>query len=268
MPVQRVYQGQEQLDDLEVARQLGRRLWDEGDLQFDFGEIEGVTPGFAAELCRTIVERRSPAVLSNALLVHTMTPQVQTTFLPAIVAALGRGAREEPVPEVIGAVATADETERPPEPALNPFAVLKNVQSDYVTYVRTFQRFQNPQIREWVMDRIEHGTLLWKPPYVQLSRSFAQGESVEQLVKEGLLHPGVIRFGRRDPEDEVRYGRREAHRHRCGLNLEHLRSKGHETCSWQQLADQPQAFDAEHEWADQELPAEQYSHRRPRGANE
>ena len=38
------------LEDLEVARRLGRRLWEESDLQLDFSGVEGVSPGFCAEL--------------------------------------------------------------------------------------------------------------------------------------------------------------------------------------------------------------------------
>ena len=84
MGIHRVFTDQAYLEDLEIAHQLGRRLWDETETQLDFSGIEGVSPEFATELCRTIVERRSPAVLSSALLVHTMAPQVQSTFLPAI----------------------------------------------------------------------------------------------------------------------------------------------------------------------------------------
>jgi hypothetical protein len=84
---------------------------------------------------------------------------------------------------------------------MNPFKVLANVQNDYLTYVRTFQRFQNRRIRDWVMDRIEHGTLLWKPPFVQLSRPFAPGEALPKLVEEGLLHPDAPPIFRTDPDD-------------------------------------------------------------------
>ena len=37
---------------------------------------------------------------------------------------------------------------------MNPFETLQSVQQDYLTYVRTFQRFQNPQIRDWVLERV------------------------------------------------------------------------------------------------------------------
>jgi ATP-dependent helicase YprA (DUF1998 family) len=84
---------------------------------------------------------------------------------------------------------------------MDPFEILDRVQRDYLTYVRTFQRFQNPRIQDWVMDRIEHGTLLWKPPFVQLSRPFAPGDRLETLVEEGLLHPGVLPIFRADSAD-------------------------------------------------------------------
>ena len=59
---------------------------------------------------------------------------------------------------------------------MNPFDILSAVQENYRTYVQTFQRFQNEAIERWIGERIENGTLLWKPPYVQLSRPFAPGE--------------------------------------------------------------------------------------------
>lgn len=71
----------------------------------------------------------------------------------------------------------------------NPFTALREVQSDYLTYVRTFQRFQSPEIQDWVLERVRNGTLLWKPPYIQLARPFAPGERLEDMVARGLLHP-------------------------------------------------------------------------------
>jgi len=84
---------------------------------------------------------------------------------------------------------------------MNPFEILRSVQQDYLTYVRTFQRFQNPQIRDWVLERVENGTLLWKPPFVQLSRPFAPGDALETLVTEGLLHPDTPPIFRVDLDD-------------------------------------------------------------------
>ena len=72
---------------------------------------------------------------------------------------------------------------------MNPFAVLEQVQEAYLSYVHTFQKFNNPAIRDWVAERVRKGTLLWKEPYIQLSRDFERGEPFSQLVDEGLLHP-------------------------------------------------------------------------------
>lgn len=84
---------------------------------------------------------------------------------------------------------------------MNPFEVLAHVQQQYRTYVQTFQRFQNPRIEQWIGERIADGTLLWKPPYVQLSRPFAAGEAFEALVAEGVLHPRTLPVFRRNVDD-------------------------------------------------------------------
>jgi hypothetical protein len=72
---------------------------------------------------------------------------------------------------------------------MNPFAALSQIQSAYLTYVHTFQKFNNPTIQDWVAERVEQGTLLWHDPYIQLSRRFKKGEGFDQLVANGLLHP-------------------------------------------------------------------------------
>jgi len=81
---------------------------------------------------------------------------------------------------------------------MNLFQTLRNVQDDYLTYVRTFQRFQNARIRDWVMERIEHGTLLWKPPFVQLSRPFAPGDTLETAAEQEPEAPPADQLTRED----------------------------------------------------------------------
>ena len=72
---------------------------------------------------------------------------------------------------------------------MNPFGALGDVQDAYQRYVRTFQQFRNPQIGDWVEDRIEEGTLLWKDPFVQLARRFQKGATFEDFVEDRLIHP-------------------------------------------------------------------------------
>ena len=84
---------------------------------------------------------------------------------------------------------------------MNPFDVLRQVQNDYHDYVQTFQQFLNPEIKDWVLEKIESGVLLWKPPYVQLARPFQPGERLETLVERNQLHPGVLPILRSDVEN-------------------------------------------------------------------
>src|SRR5215203_2576836 len=68
--------------------------------------------------------------------------------------------------------------------AMNPIEALEDIQSAYLNYVRTFQRFKNPYIQDWIERRVSAGTLLWKDPYVQLTRRFEEGESFEVLTSD------------------------------------------------------------------------------------
>ncbi|MCJ7430178.1 DEAD/DEAH box helicase [Candidatus Bathyarchaeota archaeon] len=83
---------------------------------------------------------------------------------------------------------------------MNPFEALAHVQESYKTYVNTFQRIRNPIIQEWIQEKIAEGTLLWKDPYIQLNRRFEQGDSLQKLVDDNILHRNALKiFARKDP---------------------------------------------------------------------
>lgn len=84
---------------------------------------------------------------------------------------------------------------------MNVFEVLSDVQAEYLKYVHSFQKFRNPAIRDWVAERLKAGTLLWREPYVELSRPFQRGDSFADLVREGLLHPETPKCFTRVPGD-------------------------------------------------------------------
>ena len=86
---------------------------------------------------------------------------------------------------------------------MNPFKLLGDVQETYKTYVRTFQRFRNPAIEDWVLARVEDGSLLWRDPFIQLNRRFERGDSFESLVRAGLIHPETPRSFTHKPEDQT-----------------------------------------------------------------
>ncbi len=83
---------------------------------------------------------------------------------------------------------------------MNPFETLAYVQDTYRTYVYTFQKIKSSAIQKWVQEKITEGTLLWKDPYIQLNSRFEQGDSLQKLVSENILHKNALKiFVKRDP---------------------------------------------------------------------
>lgn len=184
MPIHHLHAGSLHLSDPSQARNLGR-LYDQPDLQLDFTGIESVTPEFAAELCRAIVQARGPDALRSALLLQTMALPVLAVFVPAM--------------QATASAPSAMPTDRPPDvlsddavrntqyaPRFNPFSSLNAVQQQYLRYVHTFQTFRNPQIGAWVGERVNQGTLLWRDPTVQLRRFYRPGLTFDALEHLGL----------------------------------------------------------------------------------
>lgn len=188
------------LGDLLLARQIGEELRQPGN-QLDFTGVEEASVDFLRVLIATVLETRDQVSLLGMVDISTMSAPVQKSFLLALQTAALAAPGGEAVVLGDGSEA-ASEAESSPAPAtLDPFDVLRQVQHDYLMYVRTFQQFQNPDIQQWVLDHIENGSLLWKPPYIQIARPFASGERLEDLVEKNLLHRGVLRVFRKDVEN-------------------------------------------------------------------
>ena len=190
MPFHSLYTGNAHLTDLSQARDLGRLLREQPDLQLDFTGIESVTPEFAAELCRVIVQTHGPDALRSALLLQTMAFPVLAVFVPAMQAAATAPVIEQHDSPADDASRSTHHDGRTQYSSFNPFAGLEAVQQQYLRYVHTFQTFRNPQISAWVGERVNQGTLLWRDPTVQLGRFYRQGLTFDAL--EGLgLHPAT-----------------------------------------------------------------------------
>jgi len=184
------------INDLALARRIGEELRQPGN-QIDFSGVEEVGIDFLRQLIAAVLETRDQAALLSMVDLTTMSPPVQMAFLQALQTAAMRPGQVS--------VTEADEKNEPQEQPeaeeLNPFEVLRQVQRDYLTYVRTFQQFQNPDIQQWVLDHIENGSLLWKPPFIQIARPFASGDRLEELVAQDVLHRGVLGIFRRSIDD-------------------------------------------------------------------
>ncbi|EMI55409.1 hypothetical protein, partial [Rhodopirellula sallentina] len=67
------------------------------------------------------------------------------------------------------------------------FELHRDVIRDYSAYTRSFIRIGDQRVEEAVRREIDEG-LLWPEPLLQLNPSFEPGESIEQLINQGLLH--------------------------------------------------------------------------------
>lgn len=80
------------------------------------------------------------------------------------------------------------------------FELRERVIADYSSYVRSFLTIKDHHIAGVVWDSIGQG-LLWPDPLIQLNPSFARGDSIHQLVQEGVLHPESFNIFRDKQED-------------------------------------------------------------------
>jgi hypothetical protein len=86
---------------------------------------------------------------------------------------------------------------------MNPFRVLDEVKRGYRKYVESFQLIASPDIPPMLQEAIESGELLWKDPYVQISRRFKPGGPLEDLIQNGTLHADCRKIFYRDELDRA-----------------------------------------------------------------
>ena len=78
---------------------------------------------------------------------------------------------------------------------LNPITYTEQVVGDFLRYQLSTYAFADPglyqQMRGLLNLEQTRNTPLMKGPYISLSRTFQQGVTLDQLVKEGVLHPHI-----------------------------------------------------------------------------
>ena len=80
------------------------------------------------------------------------------------------------------------------------FNLRNQVIEDYGAYVRSFLAIKDERIHQLVREEMDAG-FLWPDPLIQLSPSFESGETLQQLIDEGELHPECINIFRDKRED-------------------------------------------------------------------
>ena len=78
--------------------------------------------------------------------------------------------------------------------------------ADYASYIKSFIQIRDPQINGFVQQKLEEG-VLWPEPLIQLNPLFAPGESIDELVAQGILHRECARIFRKDKSEHDDRGR-------------------------------------------------------------
>lgn len=76
---------------------------------------------------------------------------------------------------------------------LNPLRFANAVNTQYLRYQLTASRLTDPdlakQLKDLIWPNVRRDSPLLKGPYVSLSRAFAEGRPLQELVADGVLHP-------------------------------------------------------------------------------
>lgn len=95
---------------------------------------------------------------------------------------------------------------------MNIFAFRSQVIADYAAYMRSFIHIRNPRIHAFVEGQLQAG-VLWPDPLIQLNPAFEPGETIDQLVAQGILHPECGKVFRIKPEPHSSGCPLRLHRH-------------------------------------------------------
>jgi superfamily II DNA/RNA helicase len=83
----------------------------------------------------------------------------------------------------------------------NPFITYEKCKDAYKSFIDSYHRFTNPEIEAWVKKNTEEGHLLWREPFLQLSRPFIKGKPLDSFVSEGVLEKDCLKIFRSKIED-------------------------------------------------------------------
>ena len=79
--------------------------------------------------------------------------------------------------------------------ALNPLAYTEKIISSFLKYQLTTYPLADPDLNQQMRTLLSlaqtRQSPLLKGPYISLSRSFRQGSKLQDLIAEGVLHPGM-----------------------------------------------------------------------------
>ena len=97
---------------------------------------------------------------------------------------------------------------------MNVFKLRDRLVKEYERYTRSFITIRDKRVHEVVEQELGRG-LLWPEPIVQLNPSFQPGESIDELVNQGVLHPECRHIFRSKSADDPTGRPLRLHRHQA-----------------------------------------------------
>jgi ATP-dependent helicase YprA (DUF1998 family) len=89
---------------------------------------------------------------------------------------------------------------------MNIFDFRSQLIGDYASYIKSFIQIRDLQISGYVQQKLQEG-VLWPEPLIQLNPLFAPGESIDELVAQGVLQRECARIFRKDKSEDDDRGR-------------------------------------------------------------
>src|SRR6266446_5365706 len=96
---------------------------------------------------------------------------------------------------------------------MNIFEFRNQLVDDYASYINSFIQIRDPHVHNYVQQKLHEG-VLWPEPLIQLNPLFARGESIDELVAQGVLHRECARIFRKGKsEDDPKGSPLRLHQH-------------------------------------------------------
>jgi ATP-dependent helicase YprA (DUF1998 family) len=85
---------------------------------------------------------------------------------------------------------------------MNIFDLRQQLIDDYSFYIKSFIQIRDPRIHDYVEQELFQRRVLWPEPLIQLNPLFEAGETIDELVTKGTLHPACQRIFRRGKDNK------------------------------------------------------------------
>jgi len=115
------------------------------------------------------------------------TDTLTETFTNQLIAHIDQRLGRTPQPSTI------TNYQSPITDSLDIFNFRNQIIGDYRRYIESFLKIRDHKVREFVNQELEKGQL-WTNPLVQLNPKYRPGATVNELVKNGILHPDCIQY--------------------------------------------------------------------------